>query len=138
MVLPLGDLHLIFGCWFYRNDRLVQVLQLHCLSVIEFHQVGNDNDCQACTKHVDEIWTTSARPRSPSCGHAVTHTQGINKPPITSQLVHYTTTDIANPCAMCAEPTRPADGLQDPLDQLKPLWVVASTKVERETADEDR
>ena len=42
MVLLLGDLHLMqlkkFGGQFYRNNRLVQVCQLRCSGVIEFHQ----------------------------------------------------------------------------------------------------
>ena len=71
------------------------------------------------------------------CGHAVTHTQGVNEPPVISQLVHYMTADIANPCTTCTKPTRPVDRLQDPPDQLEPLWIVASTKVKRETADKD-
>ena len=54
----------------------------------------------------------------------------VNKSSATSHQVHYTTIDVTNPYAACAEPTRPADGLQNPPDQLKPLWVVASNEVE--------
>ena len=74
------------------------------------HGVMSSNDC---TIHVDE---SSA----------------------TSHQVHYTTVDVANPYAACAEPTRPVDGSQNPPDQLEPLWVVASNEVESgEAAKED-
>ena len=54
----------------------------------------------------------------------------VDKSSATSHQVHYTTIDIANPYAVCAEPTRPADRSQNPPDQLEPLWVVASNEVE--------
>ena len=71
---------------------------------------------------------TCARPGSPSCSHAVTHTQGVDEPPAAIQQVSNATADAANPYATCTGPTRPADGSQNPPDD----------EVESgETADED-
>ena len=85
---------------------------------------------RAATVQPQTTQTTCVRPGSPSYGHTIAHTQGVNESPATSQQANDTAADIADPHATCAEPTTPAGTSQNPpVEPLEPLWVAAGDEV---------